>query len=432
MTNKYTLHSRIAHKMLYLGVIATIVYSVLVVALVNRLESLMVTTLLGHEVSEMVIELQADPNIRMPKSASIQAFRLSEEDKYPIPEYLKNLDYDGYVKVTAGDRSHHATVVDLYNDRIYISFDTTDINKTLNLLQTILIGGGFVFVLLLFASWLWLTRKFLVPVSDLAEEVARLNPNERNVRIEEGYKDYEVGMIAQSFDQFLNRMDEYVEREQSFSAAVSHELRTPVSVIATALDLLELEAVTEQQKAVISRIRSSTDYMHRMIESLLFFARNSEETLQRPAQEICLKGVFEETLSHYKDQARNKSLQLTLEVVDDPEVKIPEDHIQIMLGNLIQNAINNTTSGTITVVLERDKFCVLDSGHGIGSSEIDLVVERCYHGPDSNGCGLGLYLVMKVCKVHGLNLKIDSQLGQGSRFCVEFPLQSVPAEPLPG
>ncbi len=421
MSNKYTLHSRIARKILYLGVIASIIYSVLVVALVNRLETLMVTTLLGHEVSEMLIELQADPNIRMPKSASIQAFRLSEEDKFPIPEYLKNLDYDGYVRVSAGERSHHATVVDLYNDRIYISFDTTDINKTLSLLQTILIGGGFIFVLLLFASWLWLTRKFLAPVSDLAEEVARLNPNERNVRIEEGYKDYEVGMIAQSFDQFLIRMDEYVEREQSFSAAVSHELRTPVSVVATALDLLELEGVTEQQKAVISRIRSSTDYMHRMIESLLFFARNSEETLQRPAQEISLKRVFEETLSHYKDQARIKSLALTLEVVDDPAVKISEDHIQIILGNLIQNAINNTTSGSINVVLERDKFCVVDSGHGIGSSEIDLVVERCYHGPDSNGCGLGLYLVMKVCKVHGLNLKIDSQLGQGSRFCVEFP-----------
>ena len=421
MNNKYTLHSRIARKMLYLGVIATIVYSVLVVALVHRLETLMVTTLLGHEVSEMVIELQNDPDARMPKSASIQAFRLSEEDQYPIPEYLKSLDYDGYVKVSAGKRSHHATVVDLYDDRIYISFDTTDINKTLDLLQRILIGGGIIFVLLLFVSWFWLTKKFLVPVSDLAHEVARLDPNERNVRIEEGYKDYEVGVIAESFDQFLIRMDEYVEREQSFSAAVSHELRTPVSVIATALDLLELDGVTEQQKAVIARIRSSTAYMHKMIESLLFFARNSEETLLRTSDEIHLQKIFEETLQQYQYQAKAKSLALQLEVIENPAVNISEDHIQIILGNLIQNAINNTTSGTIKVVLDRDQFCVLDTGHGIGSNEIDLVVERCYHGPDSNGCGLGLYLVMKVCKVHNLNLKIDSQLGKGSSFCVEFP-----------
>lgn len=421
MGAKYKLHSRITRKILYIAAIASILYSVFVVALVNRLEVLMVTTLLGHEVSEMVVELQHDPNIQMPKSASIQAYRLSEEGIYPIPQYLKELDYDGYVKVKSGDRSHHATVVDLFDDRIYISFDTTDINMTLALLQIILIGGGMIFVPLLFATWFWLTKKFLVPVSNLAEEVASLDPNERNIRIEEGYKDYEVGVIAHSFDQFLIRMDEYVEREQSFSAAISHELRTPVSVIATALDLLELDAVTEQQQGVINRIRSSTNYMHKMIESLLFFARNSDQKFESTLNEISLRKVFEETLSQYKDQARIKKLDLRLEVGFDKKLRIVENHIQIILGNLIQNAINNTTAGSIKVVLEQDKFCVIDTGHGIGSNEIDLVVERCYHGPDSNGCGLGLYLVMKVCKAHGLDLKIDSQLGLGSRFCVIFP-----------
>lgn len=421
MSIKYTLHSRVARKILYLGAVASIVYSVLVVALVNRLETLMVTTLLGHEVSEMVIELQANPDIQMPRSASIQAYRLSEEDRFPIPEYLKQLNYDGYVKVTAGDRSHHATVVDMYDDRIYISFDTTDINKTLALLEMILIWGGIIFVLILFASWFWLTRKFLVPVSDLAEKVASLDPNERNVRIEEGYKDYEVGVIAHSFDQFLTRMDEYVEREQSFSAAVSHELRTPVSVISTAVDLLELNGVDERQRSVINRIKSSTSYMHKMIESLLFFARNSDEKIEKAYDGIPLQEIFCETIDQYRDQARNKKLSLELEVESNPELKISENHMQIILGNLIQNAINNTSSGTIRVLLQDGKFSVSDTGQGIAAKEIDLVVERCYHGPDSNGCGLGLYLVMKLCKVYELDLKIDSHLGEGSTFSVIFP-----------
>ncbi len=425
MRVKYKLHSRIARKMLFLAVLSTIAYSVFVVMLVNRLELLMVTTLLGHEASEMVVELQHNPDIPMPRSASIQAYRLSEDNTIPIPQYLKKLDYDGYVKVEHQDRSHHATVVDLLDDRIYISFDTTDINKTLALLQAILIGGGFIFVILIFASWFWLTKKFVVPVSTLAEEVASLDPNVRNIRIEEGYKDYEVGIIAQSFDQFLIRMDEFVEREQSFSAAISHELRTPVSVIATALDLLELDGVTEQQQGVINRIRFSTNYMQKMIESLLFFARNSDEKLAISLKKISLKEVFEETLTQYKDQASIKKLDLLLEVEFDTEIRMVENHIQIILGNLIQNAINNTTVGSIQVVLKQDGFCVIDTGHGIGSNETDLVVERCYHGPDSDGCGLGLYLVMKVCKVHGLDLKIDSQLGQGSSFCVTFPRQLI-------
>jgi signal transduction histidine kinase len=421
MSNKYKLHSRIAINVMFVAALASIIYSILVIALVNRLEQTMVTTLLGHEVAEMVIGLQVDPNLLMPNSASVQAYRLSDEQTRPIPDYLKNLGYEGYQKVRVGDRSYHATVVDVLNDRIYITFDTTDINSNLTFLLIILIFGGVIFVLLLFTSWLWLSKKFLQPVSNLAEEVARLDPNERNIRIEEGYKDYEVGVIAQSFDQFLIRMDEYVEREQSFSSAISHELRTPVSVIATALDLLELDGFDSQQQGVINRIRSSTSYMHKMIESLLFFARNSDQKLKQTADEISLKSVFEETLAQYKDQARIKNLDLNLDIKSDTKVRIVENHIQIILGNLIQNAINNTTSGSINVVLNQQDFCVIDTGHGIGSNEIDLVVERCYHGPNSNGCGLGLYLVMKVCKVHGLDLKIDSQLGHGSSFCVVFP-----------
>jgi signal transduction histidine kinase len=425
MSAKYKLHSRVARKTLFVLALASILYSVFVVMLVNRLESKMVNTLLGHEVSEMIIELQNNPDVSMPKSASLEAYRLSEDDRYPIPQYLKELDYDGYVKVINGKKSHHATVVDLFKDRIYISFDTTDINETLRLLQEILIGGGLVFVFSLFVSWFWLTKKFLAPVTQLADEVGTLDPNMRNIRIEEGYKDYEVGLIAQSFDQFLIRMDEYVEREQSFSAAISHELRTPVSVIVTALDLLELDGVTSQQQGVINRIRASTGYMHKMIESLLFFARNSDQKFELTMNEISLREVFEETLSQYRDQARVKRLELQLEVEYDTKTRIVENHIQIILGNLIQNAINNTTSGSIKVVLKKDEFCVVDTGHGIGSNEIDLVVERCYHGPDSNGCGLGLYLVMKVCKVHGLDLKIDSKLGHGSCFCVRFPPERI-------
>jgi signal transduction histidine kinase len=381
----------------------------------------MLDTLLGHELEELVVDLSQDPETRMPDTVSLKAYLLSRKHLKPIPDYLGSLSSNVYHKLRVEEKTYQVAVVDLKDDRMYLSFDVTAMADNQSILLVLLVGGGLLSTLILVVSGFWLFRKFLLPVSDLAQEVSRINPDDRHIRIEEKYRDYEVGLIARSIDQFLDKMDGFVEREQSFTAAVSHELRTPITVVATATDLLEAKGVSREQQDVINRIKESTSYMASVIEALLFFARDTRKSIEKTMPEINLTRMFVKVMKSYKKAAMEKNLDLKIKVKARPKVRMSDSHMEIIMGNLIQNAINNTDAGAIKVTLFETGFSVEDSGRGIESDEIDLIVKRNYHGSDSSGSGLGLYLVKGICDIYEFNLEIESAIGMGSKFVVHFP-----------
>ena len=176
----------------------------------------------------------------MPKTLSVNAYLLSRDNLEPIPDYLKGLSPNVYNRVSVGEKTYQFTIIDLNDDRLYLAFDTTDISRLRMTLLIMLVAGGVLSTCVMVISGFWLFKKYLLPVSNLAVELASLGPDDLNTRFEEKYLGYEVETIARSFDGFMHRMDEFVEREQSFTEAISHELRTPIAVVTTATDLLEL------------------------------------------------------------------------------------------------------------------------------------------------------------------------------------------------
>lgn len=415
------LHSRVTVSLLVIAIISSIIYLTVMVVILDRLETAMLATLLGHELDELVVELSQNPETQMPDTASVKAYLLSRDHLKPIPDYLRNLGPNVYHKMQVGEITYQIAIIDLNDDRMYLSFDVTTMSKNQSILLILLIGGGLLTTVVLVGSGFWLFRKFLLPVSDLAHEVSDIDPNDRNIRIEDKYQDYEVGLIAQSIDQFLDKLDDFVEREQSFTAAVSHELRTPVAVVASATDLLELKGVTAEQQGVINRIKESVSYMSSVIEALLFFARDTRKSIEKTMPEINLSRIFIKVLNGYKEAASKKKVHLRIKIKTRLKARMSESHMEIVLGNLIRNAIDNTDAGEIKVTLFENGFSVKDSGRGIEADDIELIVKRNYHGTGSSGHGLGLYLVKSICEIYELELEIESAVGKGSEFVVYFP-----------
>ncbi len=406
---------------LVIAIVSTVIYVGAILFIINKLEIAMITTMVGHEIDELIVDLSNDPEASLPKTASVNAFLLSRDGQLPVPEYLKELEPNVYNNFSIGDKTYQLVILDFGSDRLFVEFDITDASRYRSILLMFLIVGGLFSATVLVISGFWLSRKFLLPVSNLADEVSRLDPNDLDIRIEKKYHDYEVGIIAQSIDQFLERMNDFVEREQSFAAAVSHELRTPVSVIATATDLLELKGIQDNQKDAVRRIKDSTDYMAKVIESLLFFARNTHDVVEKTLPEVVFHEIFPGILQQYEVLASKKNLALKLEIKSRIKTRMSESHLEIVLGNLIRNAITNTITGEVRVIVHENRFSVTDTGQGIDPDEIDLIVTRNYHSEDSMGCGLGLYLVKNICNIYGLELKIESAVGKGSKFIIAFP-----------
>ena len=419
---KHALHSRVARLLIAGVVFGSIAYSFIVWLTVDRLEQALLTTLVGHEVDEIVQELAANvPQVALHRTAAFQSYLRSHDPSNPVPDYIKALAPGIHHAVPEGDRIYQVAVIDSHDDRIYLAFDITHLEHHGDILLMVLVASVVVTAIVVILVGIWFSRRFLLPVSQLAEEVARIDPNQRNVRIEEGYRGYEVGLIAHSIDQFLHRMDDFVEREQSFTSAVSHELRTPVSVIATAAELLELDRdVSKKQMRAIGRIQSSTEHMSEIIESLLFFARGGQRNDDTDPARARVQAVIDEVLAEYRPGAEQKGLELQTRIDAEVSVRVPRSHLAIIIGNLVQNAVRYTDQGAVTVVLNTDGVTVADTGRGLSEREIEQIHNRSYQGPNSVGCGLGLNLVIRMCDHYGLQLDIQSEPGRGSRFTIRF------------
>ncbi len=398
------------------------------VVAVGKLEHAMMATLIGHELDEIVTDLAADSEASLPMTEKVKAYLQSRDHLVPVPGYLETLEPNLYDKIVVGDAILQVIIIDHRDDRLYLAFDTTEIANNHALLLYMLIGGGLVTTIVILISGIWLFKKFLLPVSDLAEEFSGMDVNDRKTRFEERYQKYEVGLIAQSIDQYLDRLDEFIEREQSFTAAASHELRTPVAVVSSAVDVLEMKGISTQQQEVINRIKEATSYMVNVIDSLLFLARNTYDVVEKTLPELHLHTAALRITQKHEDLASEKDLGLNYKCQFKIKARMSEAHLEIILGNLIRNAINNTVEGEVKVSVYEDRLSIKDTGHGIEPDEIELIVKRSYHSADSKGYGLGLYLVSKICDIYGMELKIDSEPGKGSEFSIIFPKSMISRE----
>ncbi len=416
----HSLHGRITVILLGTAIVTTVLYVVFVVTIVHRMEDAMLTTLVGHELDEMISELTKNPDAPMPQTLSIKGFMPDRDGRDSVPPYLLELPLGIHRDLEILDKNLMVAVVEIPGQTLILEFDVSGIQQNQNLLIITLVSGGLAAAIVLIISGIWLTRKFLVPISQLAEELTHINPDTRDVRIKDKFKDNEVGIIAESIDEYLARLDEFVEREQSFTAAVSHELRTPVAIVLTSTDLLELKGIGDHQKKEVDKIKSSTVYMGKVIESLLLFVRKTQSEIDETMPEIELKSVFKNTVRQHRQAAADKGVKLTLDCHYPARVRMSESHVEIILSNLLRNAITNTSNGDIRVVLEDTYFSVSDTGKGISADDVQKIVKFCYRDESSPGYGVGLYLVTNICRYYGLELDIDSLPDQGSCFKVRF------------
>jgi len=224
-----------------------------------------------------------------------------------------------------------------------------------------------------------------------------------------------------------------------FIAAASHELKTPlagIEALGDALDMAIADGNYEAAEEFVKHIRAETKRMRAMSEDLLDLSRFDENPDSDSVAN--LRAALQTALLMPTRAAKAKDLVFNLQI--DPALgdgpllaKISPTDLSIILDNLIDNALNYTLQGSISITLSKsdDKRSwlleVKDTGIGIAEDEHDKVFERFYRvessrSRDSGGSGLGLSLVKKaVERWHG-EVRLCSQLGEGATFSLSLPV----------
>ena len=420
MNSKYGLQIRLIFVVLVLLVLSNVCFAVIVYVVGDELEEQLLDRQINSEIEEYTRRLSLNGATPFPQSANLSFYLRSNADVYPIPNAIKNLPPGTYHSVEWQNGLHHVAIRDMPNDRIYMALDISDYETQERKLHTILIGSAALTPLFAIMLGLWLLRKIINPVGKLADEVAGLNPKQRHKRLSLDFKGYEVERIAKAFDRYLENMDEFVEREQSFSAAASHELRTPVSVIATSAELMAADSkLPENMKAPLARIQRATQNMSALISSLLFLAREQpSESDFEDETELC--ELLEKVADNFRLLINTALVTFNIKCDRKTIVNAPSDHISIVIGNLLQNSIFHTSAGMISLQVTGGRIVVSDTGSGIAPENMDKIFSRDFKGQSSRGQGLGLYIARKICDRHGWTLQLHSTPGRGTEATLDF------------
>jgi signal transduction histidine kinase len=254
-------------------------------------------------------------------------------------------------------------------------------------------------------------------LTELAHELPRLSLDEAHAPLERADHDPEVAALAHALDQYHARMVDMIRREQEFTANASHELRTPLTAIRTSCELLGAEQnLSEKGRARLDMVAAAAEQMTERIETLLYLARQRPPTLAQP---VGLRECVTEAAAGCREEISRKGLAFDVPIRDDAVVTLDRNALQLVLANLIKNAVRYTDRGFVRVSYDEPRLTVADSGSGISPQHLPQVFERFYRGDaDLDGLGLGLAIVRRICDDLGWKIEVQSQPGSGSAFSI--------------
>ena len=413
---RWSLRARFLLATSLLTVVLCAVFAFAVFQFVELLEDELLHRTLVREMQEFKTELAADPQARPPSASGVSGFIVrTPAEQAHLPPELAPLSPGVHEDIDIHDREYFVAVDQSGSARLYILLNTERVDALEGSVVTVAVLITLVALGLAAVIGIGLSRAVMRPVAELADDVTHLDPSQRNERLGKRFSDREVGVIAAAFDDYMERLDRVLEREQAFTEDASHELRTPLAIIASAAELLAEEpALPAPARERVQRIRRATGQMLSLIEALLFLARGESTD---STQACSLDQIVKESAEVVGAQAATKALQLSVNV---QPVMVTGSPIMIacVVNNLLLNAVNFTQEGSIEVELTPRELTVRDTGIGIPPKDLSRIFERRYRGAQSRGLGLGLYLVSRICQRLGWTIETHSTEGSGTTFRV--------------
>ena len=218
------------------------------------------------------------------------------------------------------------------------------------------------------------------------------------------------------------------ESKNEFIANITHEMNTPLTSIKGYAELLSSGMLdAEQSKQAYKTIASQSERLSNLIACIINYNEIDDDTL--PAYDVDLTKLAREMLAVVQPEAEKRRVTIIDRIDDNVIVKSRHELMTQLLGNLIRNAIRyNKEGGTVTVELNYKRLVVSDTGIGIAPENMDKVFSRFFtvdksHSGKNGGFGLGLAVCRKICRRSGWRISVQSELGKGSTFTVDFGLR---------
>lgn len=307
--------------------------------------------------------------------------------------------------------------------------------RKLRSLQTTLISGFIISIILTLAAGSFFSKKALRPVSAIVDKVEDITATNLHLRVPEGNGKDEIAELAITFNRMLNRLENSFEAQKQFVSNISHELRTPLATIIAELELSTIKPRSEAEyREVIALALADARRLARLSNDLLDFAKATyDET------EIAFKPLrLDEILWDARTQVlkANNAYQVSMvfegEIEDDRLLTLHGNEylLKVAFVNLMENGCKFSPDHHCTVNIQfNEQTCqvqVADKGTGIPAEDLPHIFLPFFRGANkkyADGNGIGLSLTQRIITLHKGSIAVQSAPTKGSVFQVKLPHQ---------
>jgi heavy metal sensor kinase len=355
-------------------------------------------------------------------------------DEDAVRDALDGKTATGRIDANETFRTHYAPILrdGAVVGALEVARTDDDVRETLGTLLLIL-GISYPATLVVASlGGVFLAGRALAPIDKMTRVAQRLSAEDLSQRLDLSLPDDELGRLARTFDDMLDRLDLSFRRQRQFTADASHELRTPLTAIKGQVEVaLSRERDGATYREVLGAVNDEVDRLIRLVASLLTLARADAGQIALAREAVDAGELAGGAVEHVRPLARERDIDVQLE--PGPQATIRGDHdllLQLML-NLLDNAIKYTERGGRVQAGWRTtaggiELWVRDSGPGIAEEHLPHLFDRFYRvdkarSRAAGGAGLGLSISRWIAEAHGGTISAASRDGEGATFAAIFP-----------
>jgi len=314
-----------------------------------------------------------------------------------------------------------------------LSYDVHDLRAEFNQLQWLVLGGVALTIILGLGIGLGLATTITRPLRQLNESTQRIATSDYYTRVAVPSRD-EVGALAHSFNQMIDRLEKVEQGRQRQLAAIVHELARPIAGMQAAVETLRdgVDADIETRAMLLGGVEDELARLDRLIRTLQNLHKRTLHPIELNRSAITLDRVIRASVANYELVTAQLGITLTIDVPPDlPRIQADEDRIIQVLTNLLDNAFKFTPrGGQVRVQAGKDDqtvwVSVADTGVGIAPDELPFIFQDFYRGdasrpPEKSGVGLGLAICREIITAHQGHIEVKSEAGRGACFTFTLP-----------
>lgn len=300
------------------------------------------------------------------------------------------------------------------------------------LLVVLFVTGPAALALSLIGGW-FLAGRALRPVDQITSAAHRITASDLSRRLPVPRSSDEIGRLATTFNDMIERLEASFRQIRQFSADASHELRTPLTVMKGETELaLRRARPAEEYREVLESNLEEIDRLTRIVDELLFLSRADLGQVKLDRHAVQLDALVTDLQRQASVLGQDQQIQVNLGTVEPVEVLGDEWRLRELLLNLVDNAVKYSQPGgsvelSLTKQAPTARMSVSDQGIGIPLDAQPRIFDRFFRAENARthskkGTGLGLAMCKWIAEAHQGRIEVESIPGRSSRFTVVLPL----------